>query len=291
MTTKPSAVSETVQGPENSLKPSRFDYAGSWLVALLVLTTIANVGLLIVWFSSFATAPDRDMRIFVTYPQLTQTSAPKAMAQPTLGELPDFNLDPTPDFESLALIRTMTPGIVASIPPSGAEIPGEGDDPWTDDGGPDRKPGGPDVVPTWIRWELKFDQTSRATYARQLDYFKIELGAVGGVDWVDYASELSQGTPKTRQGKSIAEKRIYMTWQRGTLLRFDEQLLAAADIPTENRIILHFLSDEFVETLTKLEAAHAERPMEQLEKTVFTLHRKGDGFEWRVESQTFRPQP
>ena len=71
-------------------------------------------------------------------------------------------------------------------------------------------------------------------------------------------------------------------------MRFDEQLLRAADIPTKKRIVLHFLSDELTETLLKLEDEYTDRPMEEWEKTVFILRQKGDKYEWRVSEQTYR---
>ena len=277
--------------PPNSkelLRPTRYEHARSWLVALLFLITVANVGLFIVWLSTFDFRQQDGPTIPNTPTSFPlETGGPMEMARPDLGELSDLTLEPTLNDELLNRLQQETSGIAVSVPLHGSEFPGEGDGDETGNGGDGRGPG-PDMIPHWDRWEMKFDNTSRKRYARQLDYFKIELGVIGGSPLVDYARDLSRATPKTRRGKSTDEKRIYMTWRRGNLVRFDEQLLRAADIPTKKRIVLHFLSDELTETLLKLEDAYTDRPMEEWEKTVFTLRQKGDKYEWRVSEQTYR---
>ncbi len=77
--------------------------------------------------------------------------------------------------------------------------------------GDSRPPGpegeGDDIIPRFMRWQLNFSAKNLAGYAQQLDFYRIELGALGGtIQGVDYASSLA-GTPKIRRGPGDAEKR------------------------------------------------------------------------------------
>ena len=66
-----------------------------------------------------------------------------------------------------------------------------------------------DVIPPWERWEIRFSTEGIDIYARQLDHFDIELGALGGgFQTIDYAHNLAQAKPSRRTGKPEEEKRI-----------------------------------------------------------------------------------
>ncbi|EGF29754.1 hypothetical protein RBWH47_01578 [Rhodopirellula baltica WH47] len=83
--------------------------------------------------------------------------------------------------------------------------------------GDSRPPGpegeGEDIIPRFERWQLNFSAKGLKPYASQLDYYKIELGAIGGsVQGVDYASNLAS-KPKSRHvDDSESEKRLYFMW-------------------------------------------------------------------------------
>ena len=289
---EPSIENSTENSTENSLAASLFDRVSSWLIALLILVTVANAGLFILWyydtFERIAVEngnnPDKVFK-------LNNTSGEKSLAQPTFGELTSLEVNVIIAEETLSLIQELSTQVATTVPSSGANVPNAGKDGTTGDGGEHGttgRPSEPDVLPPWERWELRFDSTNRARYARQLDYFKIELAAIGGAPWVDYASQVATPNPTTRRGSASKEKRIYMTWKQGSLGRFDRQLLNAAGIPHQDRILMHFLTDELTETLTQLEDDNTERPRTEWQKTVFSLRAKGDGYEWHVTEQTFR---
>ncbi len=56
---------------------------------------------------------------------------------------------------------------------------------------------------------------------KQLDYFGIELGGVGGKRQVDYAAKLATSKPLARSGEGSAEGRLYLTWRGGKLEALD----------------------------------------------------------------------
>jgi len=162
-----------------------------------------------------------------------------------------------------------------------------------------RKDGIPGVIPAWERWEIRFFTTGIQTYARQLDFFKIELGAVGGGSpEIDYAHNLAKSKPDRRSGKAEDEKRLYMTSPPGNATaEFDHQLIARAGITTQRRMVLQFYPEEIenllarLETQAALKAGHTD-PKEFL-KTVFGVRSTRDRRRNMliVKDQYFRPAP
>jgi hypothetical protein len=163
--------------------------------------------------------------------------------------------------------------------------------------GDNRPPGplgeGDDIVPRYERWELKFAAKNVGTYATQLDYFKIELGCIGGkIPTVDYAAGLA-GTPVRRSGASKDEKRLYFVWrQEGPLVAYDRQLLGKAGIPTQGRQLLKFIPKELEDTLARTEMLHAQKnghtKVGDIAKTVFESQPSGSGYAFVVLEQRYR---
>ncbi len=167
--------------------------------------------------------------------------------------------------------------------------------------GDSRPPGplgeGDDIIPPGERWEIQYNSNSLQAYAQQLDYFQIELGAVGGGEkQVDYAYNLQKSRPDTRRGPGgESEKRLYMLWASGALKRFDQQFLRAAGVKTAGRIVMQFYPKLVEDQLIRTEMAHANRngktSLKQIKKTVFGVRRQGNGFEFFVVSQVYRAVP
>jgi hypothetical protein len=160
----------------------------------------------------------------------------------------------------------------------------------------DSRPPGPlgegtgDVVPRWERWQVRFASADMVAYAQQLDFFKIELAAIGGgKDSVDYASNLSQPNPTRRTGSSANEKRLYMTWRGGELIEADKSLLAKAGIDTVGRVVLQLYSPETEAMLAALEQKQlGMRQIKDIKRTVFGIRGKPGGYEFYVISQEYR---
>lgn len=160
-----------------------------------------------------------------------------------------------------------------------------------------RKEGIPGEIPPWERWEIRFSTTGVPIYAQQLDFFKIELGAVGGESPnVDYARNLTKSKPDRRSGKPEDEKRLYMTSQRDSATaEFDRRLIARAGITTQRRMVLQFYPKEIGELLARLEA-QAARPAgytdpKEILRTVFDVRSRRGGYEFHVIEQYYRATP
>lgn len=166
--------------------------------------------------------------------------------------------------------------------------------------GDSRPPGplgeGDDIIPRGERWEIRYLSNDIKAYAQQLDHFGIELGVIGGGEpLVDYASNLRQGRPSTRQGPGDQEKRLYMIWTEGALKRFDQQLLRGAGLRTAGRIVVQFYPQAVEDRLAQIEMDYAREQgrtsVKQIKRTVFGVRRQGAGFEFYVISQVYRAVP
>jgi hypothetical protein len=143
-------------------------------------------------------------------------------------------------------------------------------------------------LPREQRWYIQF--SSRATvkeYARQLDFFKIELGALLANGRIQYVSNLSSDRPTVRTADSgRGESRLYMTWQGGERRKADFELLQAAGInPAQVQVIFHFYPPETEARLARLEHEYANRPADQIRRTYFEARRRASGYEFVVTRQ------
>lgn len=149
------------------------------------------------------------------------------------------------------------------------------------------------VVPRWDRWEIRFSAAQVETYARQLDFFGIELAAMGGgKPQVEYASRLSQPTPTKRLQGAEKEERLRFAWKAGRLQEFDRQLLAKAGVDVHDRIVVQFASLALENQLARLEQEQSgSRDVAEIRKTIFGVESAGDGYQLVVLRQDLRPRP
>jgi hypothetical protein len=147
-------------------------------------------------------------------------------------------------------------------------------------------PGRPGIPPQ-MRWEISFaDGQSLDLYARQLDFFHIELGAVG-VGQVTYAENLSKRKPDVYTGPSGKEKRLYMTWRIGRLKEADRELLGRAGINAAGIPVLQFYPRETEQLLLQVEHDYDGRDVSTIRKTRFGVRSVGSGYEFYVIEQTY----
>jgi hypothetical protein len=141
-------------------------------------------------------------------------------------------------------------------------------------------------VPRGQRWEIRFSGNTTAEYARQLDFFKVELAVLGSGNEVYYAYNFSKRKPDQRVGPRDQEKRLYMSWRRGTLEKTDRELLKAAGIDSEGKIVLQFYPPEVEAQLAQLERDYRKREPRDIRQTRFAVVTKGRGFEFQVMDQS-----
>lgn len=148
-------------------------------------------------------------------------------------------------------------------------------------------------LPREQRWYIRFaDQVSLDEYARQLDFFGIELAALLPEGKIVYLSNLSEPQPQVRHATSGKdEQRLYMTWQGGDRRVADLQLFkkAGVEVPLGS-VIFHFYPPRTEAQLARLEREYQNRPANQIRRTYFTVEREGRGYRFVVLRQTYLPE-
>ncbi|GIX03120.1 MAG: hypothetical protein KatS3mg113_0126 [Planctomycetaceae bacterium] len=144
-------------------------------------------------------------------------------------------------------------------------------------------------IPREQRWFIRFaDKSELDLYAKQLDFFKIELAALLPDGRLVYVSQLSSQKPKVRYVNSgKGENRLYMTWQSGERRQADIALFQRAGVQVPNDApIFHFYPPDVENKLAEIERAYRGRKPEQIKRTYFAVQAQGaQGFQFVVIRQ------
>ncbi len=281
---------------ELQLSVSAYDRAASWIISLNLLVGFAVALAFLLWLSQVLEfTPDQSTVVLVENIAGRGDHAAgfeRDVEAPGVEELEE---ETEPAVEQLLeavtdVVSTQAASLDAMQTTMFSSNSGKGL-------GDSRPPGplgeGDDIIPRWERWEIRYNSNSLEAYTEQLDFFGIELGAVGGGEKnVDYARNLRKSRPDRRQGPGDLEKRLYLTWTGGALKRFDVRLLQSAGVKTTRRIVVQFLPKKIENHLAVIELDFAKskgkKSVKQIQRTVFGVRPKGNRFEFYVISQRYR---
>jgi hypothetical protein len=303
------------------LRVSAYDRVSSWLVSLLVISTVVVASLLSVYFGR------RLAQVEVAVPVQTVSlsgggGGGEGGQMGTGGDiaLPDFAgsedlsepLDETLETVSSAVSRTEPLVLSEAIDTANDMAPtqeyvdtrqpgttgtggGHGTGHGTGSGsgiGPGSGGGsGGGVFRAEPEREIRFEPQNLLEYAEFLDFFKIELGVLGQDNKIHYAYNLSQKTPSVREGEPAEELRFYMNSARGRFAALDRRLADRSGIADKGRIILQFYPDPAYAILQQLERGKAEsagRQPEEIRRTAFRVTHVDNRFEFQVLDQSYR---
>jgi hypothetical protein len=145
--------------------------------------------------------------------------------------------------------------------------------------------------PGWPRhWEVNFDKNTLEAYAKQLDFFKIELGILQPDNKIIYVFNVAKGKPDKRieSNPSATEHRYYLTWRTPQMAQIDRELLAKAGVDPEEHLILKFLPREVELNLMALERAYQNATPKEIRLTRFGVQSEGGGFKFVVIEQSLK---
>ncbi|MGC6443807.1 MAG: hypothetical protein ACON4H_14230 [Rubripirellula sp.] len=278
------------------LRTSRFDSITSFFMALIIFIG-TFVGMLVIIFimSRWTYSPP---------PIMPPIEEPAGRGENPEGFERDFEPPGAEEVEELMeptlqdtleavtdAVSTVAGALATTDTASTATTSGTG----AGDSRPPGPPGeGEDIVPRFERWQLNFTARDVRSYATQLDYFKIELGAIGGsIQGVDVASNLSTRIQKSRIEDTASEKRLYFMWNSPSpLMQFDRQLLTSAGIQLTNRQMLKFIPKELEDQLAVIELEYSTEKghpsVTEIAKTVFESKSDGGNYVFEVVSQRYR---
>lgn len=283
------------------LNTSKYEQASAMLTSMLMLLGVITAGMFVAWLTA-TIVWDRPVAEVVLEDVgggssgNTMPGGEKDLEEPSPEEVKEVMVeDKAADagFEAItSMVSTAAVDLDAVDSVGGSTALGSGEGTGTGDG-KGRGPGGPgtsDGIPAWERWEIKFSSNDIGLYARQLDFFKVELGvAGGGIDVVDYCSNFSAAKPTKRSDIPKKEKRLFFLYKTGDLREADRTLARKAGIEVTDRVVFQFYTPEMYNLLLKLENQKmGKRRIIEVKKTTFGLRGSPGNWEFYVIDQQYR---
>ncbi|GIW88652.1 MAG: hypothetical protein KatS3mg108_2976 [Isosphaeraceae bacterium] len=137
------------------------------------------------------------------------------------------------------------------------------------------------------RWSIVYPPGQTVDeYARQLDFFGIELAVPTGSNSLEYVSRFSTGSPVRRSAVARSDGRLYFLWQGGNRKEADMDLLQRAGVAVGNKPIFQFYPKDVEDQLAQLEVQFAGRQPIEIASTRFTVVAAGNGYQFKVIEQT-----
>ncbi|HMP80123.1 MAG TPA: hypothetical protein PKD54_11775, partial [Pirellulaceae bacterium] len=171
-----------------------------------------------------------------------------------------------------------------------AEVMGKGRGLGSRDGG---GKGGDGVIPEHKRWKIIYESPDINTYARQLSYFKIDLGAVSEVTNQIFRLADPGGARRViRSDRKTEQESVYFGHQQARMQRWDERMLRdALGRDADNSLVVQFYSDDARAQLRAVEAEYLRqqgRDLREVKNTFFKIREAGGGYRFEVSNQTYR---
>jgi hypothetical protein len=286
------------------LQVSRYDRASSLLLALLVTVGSAAALLFVVWLTGKLVEPPKVAAFPTLLPPFreggdgrapggSQLDTPSnepvvghdkktANVEETLETLdlsPASKIDALDDLDALRDTRHGSKG--SGDGTRGGDGPGSGVDPRIaplENHDPPR------------HWEVVFSRSTLDAYARELDFFKIELAVLLPDNRIIYAHNLAKSKPDTRvlANPAASENRYYLTWRNGEMQQADRELLARAEVEAGDHLIVKFLPPQTEAQLVQLEKRYAGADPRNIRRTRFGVHADGNAFKFYVLEQSLK---
>lgn len=280
--------------PRVETKVSTYDRVSGMLTALVVFFGFIAFALFLLWLTRVITIKPTQSQVFPINELKGRADHAEGVARdfedPGVEELADVQEPQLADaMEAVTQAASSRLAQVQAVEGNAAQMgsgEGLGDSRASGPGGE----GDAEAIPEHDRWEINYTTSSLKAYASQLDFFKIELGAVDrSKPTIDYASNLSQSRPNRRSGVREDEGRIYFSHLNPQLRDYDRTLLENAGIDTKSKLIVQFYPPEAHQLLLQAERqALGSKPWESLRRTVFGVRGTGGSYEYYVIRQETR---
>lgn len=295
------ATASTSGGRTPHLKVTKYDTTSAFLMATGAILGLTVFVLLIIWLTNLTPKATDDTIAIEMVGGGYEDGAPDETLNvespedpsddPSVAEEPSEETELMEMLENVVeLSENATQMVVTEIQVSGAENKGTPGSAV----GTGRRPlgagGGKGGYPREQRWFVKFaDKSSLKVYARQLDFFKIQLGAYFPEQQkLVYLSNVSQDNPTVREKTQGKDDRLFMNWKGGDRRKADLELYRKAGINASGANIVHFYPKETEQMLVRAERAYQNQPSNRIRRTYFTVTPDGDGYTFTVTRQVLK---
>ncbi|QDU50850.1 hypothetical protein [Gimesia panareensis] len=294
------STSQTDHRKSPVMRVTQYDQVSSSLIAVVLALIISVLWLSVVWFTNRLPQTENDVALEMV--DLAGGAEDGSPDEELLVESPEDPVDDpsqidTPTEENQ--VEEMLDSVVELSDKATQQVQQQMQTDLTNSGkvgsaagtgkralgfGPGKK-----GLPREQRWFIKFsDRGSLIDYARQLDYFKIELGALMRNGKMIYLSKVSSDKPVSRTASSGEnEKRLYMTWQGGQRRTSDLSLFKKAGYDVTGAILFHFYPKETENRLLLMEQKYRNKKFDEIRRTYFTVRGSRGGYDFEVTRQTY----
>lgn len=299
-TATPPTGSRSRRAKSFELQVPRNEQVASLLIAMVIFVTVLVAALFVVWLTYQIFQPVQTVIMSLPAAEggleeaFGNNDDLKAPGVEEVAQLAPPSLEQTEQAILDAVGRVSfsidNPNLQGDTVSGGRGLGGRGKGPKHGDGGTEN------AIPRSERWKINFLNTTIKNYAKQLDYFKIELAVVRrNDDEISYASGFSSGKGVPRTGSRADERRSRFEWQDGSLRAADRKLLTDAGISIGPRDRwMQFYPIKLVNDMDKMEKVAYEaagRRLVHVLRTVFRVRVVGGGFEFYVHAQPYRKAP
>lgn len=274
------------------LGTTRYDLAASFLIALLVAFLLVTAWVAALWLANRRIKTEDETPIELLQLGGYEDGAPDETLKVESPEDPtdDPSVEDVPDETQ---VEEVVENVVELSDQAAQQVPTQQDVATENTGkvgskeGTGRRPlgsgGGEGNIGQ--RWFIRFGERSTLEeYAKQLDYFGIEVGLLTGKQIV-VLSNLS--APRATQriitsGRQLKDQ-WYFTWAGGGRKQADIKLLKQkGGLDARRGLIFHFYPQKTIQMIGRLEKRQSKKPVSQIQRTYFSVRRQGDGYEFYV---------
>lgn len=294
------STASTQPPPKPVMRTTSYERVNSGLLSVIIGLVVAVICLYIMWMGLWPDPPQRtvpveivelsggvedgtpgeELRVDSPLPEIPDatpneesTDEPSEIEE-TLDQVMDLSDEATNLAERQFEVQTATAGRAGSSKGTGRRGLGSGP--------------GRSGFPREQRWFVTFaDQSSITEYARQLDFFGIELAALYPEGKIVFLSNLSKTVSKRTAESGKGETRLYMTWQGGSRRLADMELLKKNGVDTTNTVVMQFYSKETETMMAQLELDYGKRKVDEIRRTYYAIEPDGTGYRFRVNRQIY----
>ena len=297
----------TRSGRSPHIKVTKYDVAVSALSTSALFAALTLIVMICIWLANMLPSPQKKQVIMLPpgdggYEDGDPNATPNVESPEDASDDPSLANEET-DVTELEEIVEQVVDIAADasaiVPPNESTDSKNSGSPGSADGTGGRPlgtgGGGRGGTKREQRWIVEFaDKGDLKSYAAQLDFFGIELGAMFQADGrLVYMSNMSADQPMTREVRENAaggEERLFMNWADGSEDRrqADVELFQKAGVDASAAAILHFYPSETENLMATTEQEFGGRTVAEIRKTFFRVRGTGTGYEFYVQKQLLK---
>ncbi len=272
---------------------SRYDILNGALVSSIALVGFLTTMLFLIWLTTILEFKSESTGI-QAYEQPYGDEKPEGyeddVLEPGVEEFPEVEEPVLKD--ALEAVTDAVSSVRANLEAvdGDSEVMGSGRGRGSIDGG--EGTGGGDVIPEDKRWKIEYKSSDINSYAEQLSFFNIDIGAVSinsnDIDRVRDAGGALKVIPSDR---ATEKKAIYFAHEKRKLQQWDARLVRKAGVSMDGRNTVQFYPDATRGILRQVEGEYLNsvgRTLPEVRRTYFQIEEAGGGFKFKVSKVEFR---